>query len=167
NPRDRRRTRRAEEARKSAGRGTGEGAGAAMSKATATPARRPGARRDPASGSSFPRKRESSDFVSLSDRERFQTLNGLWKGKKEPVTRAVVIRNTNFTNDGHLELNNVAVLDVETKQLATRTLQRHDIIIERSGGGPKQAVGRVCLFEAEGELPFSFSNFTSVIRIVD
>jgi len=117
--------------------------------------------------SSFPRKRESSDFARLSDRESFQTLNGLWKGKSGPLTRAAVIRNTNFTNDGHLDLSNVAVLDVETRQLATRTLQRHDIIIERSGGGPKQPVGRVCIFDAEGELPFSFSNFTSVIRVVD
>lgn len=105
--------------------------------------------------------------VVLSDNESFQTLNGLWKGKKSPLTRAIVVRNTNFTNEGILDLRDVAELDVETKQLASRTLQRGDIIIERSGGGPKQAVGRVCYFDATGELPYSFSNFTSVIRVLD
>ncbi len=105
--------------------------------------------------------------VVLSDNESFQTINGLWKGKKSPLTRAIVVRNTNFTNEGILDLRDVAELDVETKQLASRTLQRGDIIIERSGGGPKQAVGRVCYFDATGELPYSFSNFTSVIRVLD
>jgi type I restriction enzyme S subunit len=109
----------------------------------------------------------SSAEVALSDRAAFQTFNGLWKGKKEPITRAIVIRNTNFTADGVLDLANVAELDVEAKQLASRTLQRGDIIVERSGGGPKQAVGRVCYFDAVGEHPYSFSNFTSVIRVVD
>lgn len=109
----------------------------------------------------------SSAEVALSDRAAFQTFNGLWKGKKEPFVRAIVIRNTNFTADGVLDLANVAELDVEAKQLATRTLRRGDIIVERSGGGPKQAVGRVCYFDAVGEHPYSFSNFTSVIRVVD
>ena len=105
--------------------------------------------------------------TTLSDKSAFQTLNGLWKGKNTPFTRAVVVRNTNFTNDGVLDLSDVAELDVEEKQLASRTLRNGDIIIERSGGGPKQAVGRVCYFEAKGTLPFSFSNFTSVLRVLD
>ena len=105
--------------------------------------------------------------AALADRSTFQTLNGLWKGKSAPLTRAIVVRNTNFTNDGVLDLRDVAELEVEEKQLASRTLKNGDIIVERSGGGPKQAVGRVCYFEANGELPFSFSNFTSVIRVLD
>ena len=36
----------------------------------------------------------------------------------------------------------VAYLDVEEKQLAKRRLEAGDIILERSGGGPKQPVGR-------------------------
>ena len=103
----------------------------------------------------------------LSDKSVFQICNGLWKGKAPPYTRALVIRNTNFTIEGVLDFSNVAELEVESKQLAERTLARGDIILERSGGGPKQAVGRVCYFDAEGRLPFSFSNFTSVIRTVD
>lgn len=110
---------------------------------------------------------QEESVVELSNRALFQTLNGLWKGKKGPFVRAIVIRNTNFTADGTLDLDDVAELDVEEKQLATRTLQRGDIIVERSGGGPKQAVGRVCYFDAAGDLPYSFSNFTSVVRVLD
>src|SRR6202035_2057583 len=104
--------------------------------------------------------------VPLSDSTKFQTLNGLWTGKKPPYTIAGVIRNTNFTASGDVDYSDVAYLDVEESQLAKRQLLPGDIVIERSGGGPKQAVGRVVFFERpDGE--FSFSNFTSAIRVVD
>ncbi|MGQ7794675.1 restriction endonuclease subunit S, partial [Faunimonas sp. B44] len=92
--------------------------------------------------------------------------NGLWTGKKEPFETAHVIRNTNFTADGRIDLTDVAVLDVEPKQLAKRRLKKNDIIIEKSGGGPKQPVGRVVLFEMDSGT-YSFSNFTSAIRVED
>jgi len=90
--------------------------------------------------------------------------NGLWKGKKEPYIQVGVIRNTNFTAAGVLNDSDIAYLDVEEKQYASRKLQYSDLILEKSGGGPKQPVGRVVAFEKE-EGEFSFSNFTSVIRI--
>lgn len=105
--------------------------------------------------------------TTLKNPTLFEQLNGLWTGKKQPLTKAAVIRNTNFRNDGRLDLSDVAVLDVEARQLETRTLRPGDIIIERSGGGPKQPVGRVCYFDEKGDLPFSFSNFTSVLRVLD
>jgi type I restriction enzyme S subunit len=55
---------------------------------------------------------------------------------------------------------------VEQKQLDTRRLKVGDIILEKSGGGPDQPVGRVALFEWAGG-PYSFSNFTSVLRLRD
>jgi type I restriction enzyme S subunit len=94
------------------------------------------------------------------------TINGLWTGKKPPFEKVFVIRNTNFTKDCKLNLENVAELSVETKQLATRKLRSGDLIVEKSGGGPKQAVGRVVLFSEEGE-NYSLSNFTSALRIKD
>jgi type I restriction enzyme S subunit len=106
--------------------------------------------------------------ASLEDENSFEFLNGLWTGKKPPFSKAIVIRNTNFSNNGRIDHSKIAVLDVETKQLEKRTLQNHDIIIERSGGGPKQPVGRVVLFEqTTNDMPYSFSNFTSVIRVID
>jgi type I restriction enzyme S subunit len=76
----------------------------------------------------------------------------------------MVIRNTNFTKDCNLDLSNVAVLDVETEQLKSRTLLPGDLIIEKSGGGPKQAVGRVVHFN-ETSGTYSLSNFTSALRV--
>ena len=93
-------------------------------------------------------------------------INGLWKGEEPPFIQAGVIRNTNFTKDGKLDDSDIAYLDVEVKKLAKRQLQYGDIILEKSGGGPKQAVGRVIIFDKKSGV-YSFSNFTSAIRILD
>lgn len=90
--------------------------------------------------------------------------NGLWKGEKEPFVNVGVIRNTNFTGDGGLDDSDIAYLDVEAKKFEKRRLQFGDIILEKSGGGPKQPVGRVALFDKQDGL-FSFSNFTSALRV--
>ncbi len=104
--------------------------------------------------------------AKLGDVCEFQS--GLWKGKKEPLVRAYVLRNTNFTVTGELSYENVAELDVELKQLMKRTLQFGDIILEKSGGGDKTPVGRVCVFEkASTDIPYSLSNFTSLVRVKD
>ena len=90
--------------------------------------------------------------------------NGLWTGKRPPFVTAKVIRNTNFkNNDGTLNLGDVAEIEVEEKQLKNRLLEKGDLILERSGGGPTQPVGRVVYFDAGGK--FSFSNFTTRIRV--
>lgn len=92
------------------------------------------------------------------------SLNGLWTGKKEPFVNVAVIRNTNFSKDCKLKLDDVAYLDVEQKQYLTRKLIPGDIIVEKSGGSDKQPVGRVVLFDIpDGE--YSFSNFTGTLRI--
>ena len=104
--------------------------------------------------------------IPVADPKHFEALNGLWKGKKEPFVEAGVIRNTNFTPSGAIDYSNVAYLEVEAKQLSKRRLERGDIILERSGGGPKQPVGRVVYFDRE-DGDFSFSNFTSAVRVKD
>jgi len=92
--------------------------------------------------------------------------NGLWKGSKPPYSRAKVLRNTNFNNDGTLDYGDIAELDVQTNQFASRVLATGDIILERSGGGPSQPVGRVVFFD-RSESGYSFSNFTTRIRVND
>jgi type I restriction enzyme S subunit len=90
--------------------------------------------------------------------------NGLWTGKKPPFIEVGVIRNTNFTKDCYLDCSDIAFLNVEQSQFAKRKLKYGDIILEKSGGGPKQAVGRVVIFDKhDGD--FSFSNFTSLMRV--
>jgi type I restriction enzyme S subunit len=93
-------------------------------------------------------------------------LNGLWKGEQPPFVTVGVIRNTNFAKDGSIDDSDVAWLDVEAKKFDKRKLKCGDIVLEKSGGGPKQPVGRVALFEKE-EGNYSFSNFTSAIRVND
>ena len=95
-----------------------------------------------------------------------QFSNGLWKGEKPPFVNVGVIRNTNFTKEGTLDDSDISYLDVEAKKLEKRRLQFGDIILEKSGGGPKQPVGRVVLFDKEvGD--FSFSNFTAALRVLN
>ena len=104
------------------------------------------------------------ELVKLGD--KVNSLNGLWEGKKGPFSTVNVIRNTDFVGDGKIDFANVAVLEVETKQFKSRKLCSGDIIVEKSGGSSTQAVGRVVYFDMnEGE--YSFSNFTSRLRIKD
>ncbi len=108
--------------------------------------------------------REGWTYKKLGD--VCNVLNGLWIGKKEPFVNVAVIRNTNFSKDCKLKLDDVAYIDVEKRQFATRKLQVGDIIIEKSGGSDKQPVGRPVLFSIpDGD--YSFSNFTSALRIID
>jgi type I restriction enzyme S subunit len=92
--------------------------------------------------------------------------NGLWKGQKPPFITVGVIRNTNFTKEGALDDSDIAYIDVEAKKLGKRRLKFGDIILEKSGGGPKQPVGRVVLFDKK-DGDFSFSNFTAALRVRD
>lgn len=91
-------------------------------------------------------------------------INGLWKGKKGPFIKVGVIRNANFTKEFTLCFDNIEYLDVEERQYSSRKLQKGDIIVEKSGGSEKQPVGRCVLFDKD-DGDFSFSNFTSVLRI--
>lgn len=93
-------------------------------------------------------------------------MNGIWKGAKEPLVPAKVLRTTNFSKDCRIKLDDLAIIDVEKKKLDARRLQRGDIIVEKSGGGPKQPVGRVILFDMDDD-DYSFCNFTSALRIKD
>lgn len=109
---------------------------------------------------------ENWGHASLENKDLFEFTNGLWKGKKPPYIYVKVLRNTNFNNDGTLALDDIAEFEVEKKQFQKRKLYPGDIILERSGGGPKQPVGRVVFFDTEtGD--YSFSNFTTRIRIKD
>jgi type I restriction enzyme S subunit len=90
--------------------------------------------------------------------------SGLWKGKKEPLIEVNVIRNTNFGKDGKLNFDDIAKIKVERSQFLKKQLEFGDIIVEKSGGGEKTPVGRVCVFEKK-DTNFTFSNFTSVLRI--
>jgi len=109
---------------------------------------------------------ENWEVVRL-DNEYIEFKNGLWKGKKGPYIKVKVLRNTNFNNDGTISFKDVAELNVEEKSFKDREIIKGDIILERSGGGPTQPVGRVVFFEKSDKFRYSFSNFTSRIRVTN
>jgi len=109
---------------------------------------------------------EEWEVVRL-DNEYIEFKNGLWKGKKGPYIKVKVLRNTNFNNDGTISFKDVAELNVEEKSFKDREIIKGDIILERSGGGPTQPVGRVVFFEKSDKFRYSFSNFTSRIRVTN
>ena len=101
--------------------------------------------------------------IQLGDLCEFR--NGLWKGKKPPFVTSKVIRMTNFTKECEMNTIEPIELEVEEKQYSSRSLIDGDLLLEKSGGGPKQPVGRVVRFEAPDNGNYSFSNFTTRIRI--
>jgi type I restriction enzyme S subunit len=105
--------------------------------------------------------------LPLSDDAHFQLVSGLWKGVRAPLKSAKVLRATNFGGDGLLDFDDVVQLDVEERLFQDRRLIAGDIIVERSGGGPKQPVGRIALFEPPDDGVYFSSNFTTTLRVRD
>lgn len=74
-----------------------------------------------------------------------------------------VLRSTNLTNDGRLDLSDVALRALPPRKVAFLAPKRNDILLERSGGGPGQPVGRVGFVTAD--MPgYAFSNFLHLLR---
>jgi len=87
--------------------------------------------------------------------------NGLW-GSHDPVSGIPVIRSVNFCNDGSISTEDIARIQPSTQNTQNKRLRKGDILLERSGGGPKQPVGRVVLFDLDEK--FYFGNFISRLR---
>jgi len=104
-------------------------------------------------------------FITLKDKKYFQIENGIWTGSEPPLIKTPILRNTNFNDNGYFDYSKVAEIEIEEKQIPRKSLKKYDILIERSGGGPNTPVGRASLYDKEDNL-YSFSNFTSRIRII-
>ena len=104
-------------------------------------------------------------MISLSDKKLFSFESGTWKSEKNPRNCAI-IRNTNFKNDGSLDLSVVSIIPVDSNLVDRKKLEYGDIIIEKSGGSPTQPVGRVVYFGLTKET-YLFSNFTCRLRVID
>lgn len=97
----------------------------------------------------------------------FLTKNDSGDWGNEPKEDAIgIIRSTNFTNEGILELKNVAFRSLSLQKRLEKKLSPEDIIIERSGGSDKQPVGRVGYIHKEiANNNFAFANFIQRIAI--
>jgi type I restriction enzyme S subunit len=88
---------------------------------------------------------------------------GDWGDEHGEVTLSV-LRSTNFTDSRELDLGDVALRGFSKKDADKFTLLAGDILLERSGGGPGQPVGRVVRLDRD--LPGSaFSNFVQLLRV--
>ena len=74
-----------------------------------------------------------------------------------------VLRSTNLTNEGRLDLEDIALRALPQRKSEILAPKTHDILLERSGGGPGQPVGRVGFVQAD--MPeHGFSNFLHLLR---
>jgi type I restriction enzyme S subunit len=107
---------------------------------------------------------ENWEKVKLKD--IFSKVNGLWTGKKEPFVEVKVYTMTNFTKDSFLNKDKQPrEIVASLSQFEKRKLQKGDILVEKSGGGPKQPVGRAVLFDIDNDENNTFSNFTTRLRL--
>ena len=87
---------------------------------------------------------------------------GEWGQEDKDGSGVKVIRTTNFTNNGKLDLSDVVTRDIDSAKVEKKKLSKGDIILERSGGTNENPVGRVVYFEEDGE--YLFNNFTQLLR---
>lgn len=102
----------------------------------------------------------------------FKLKNALLKNDagdwgSEPDNNAIgVIRSTNFSNDGKLDLSDVAYRTLKPNKRIEKILYAGDILIERSGGSDSQPVGRVGLITNEiAKTDWAFANFIQRISL--
>lgn len=90
-------------------------------------------------------------------------ISGEWGEEVNGEPGVNVLRTTNFTNQGSLNLQSVVKRKISADLIAKKKLSKGDVIIEKSGGSPTQPVGRVVYFDLEGE-DYLCNNFTAVLR---
>lgn len=90
---------------------------------------------------------------------------GDWGIEDLDGTGVKVIRTTNFTNFGKLNLSEVVTRSIEERKIQKKQILKYDTILERSGGTADNPVGRVVLFEEDEQ--YLCNNFTQVLRFKD
>lgn len=90
------------------------------------------------------------------------TFPGEWGNEPTSSNAIKVIRTTNFTNEGRLDLSEVVTREIDSKKVSRKKLKKGDTILERSGGTKDNPVGRVVFFDEDGD--YLFNNFTQVLR---
>jgi type I restriction enzyme S subunit len=93
-----------------------------------------------------------------------RSIGGVWGG--EPGTEEIdvtVVRSTEFTASGVLNFDTRVPRSITNNQLHSRELRDGDVLVEKSGGGPLQPVGRVVF--VNGMIPKNVvcSNFVQLI----
>ena len=102
------------------------------------------------------------------------SASGEWgKDENEVLTKeykkCLVVRATEFVNDGNLNLNSTRVKYrlIHEDKLKWMDIKANDLLIEKSGGSPDQPVGRIAIITNEmlSEQMLCYSNFIHKIRV--
>jgi type I restriction enzyme S subunit len=106
------------------------------------------------------------EFGTFVLRERLVRNDpGDWGDEPRSVACGV-LRSTNFTNEGLLNLNEMALRSFSEAKYAEKRLHHGDIVIERSGGSDIQPVGRVGFIDEHlADQGYTFSNFVQRITV--
>ena len=91
-------------------------------------------------------------------------ISGEWGDEDLSDEGVRVLRTTNFTTTGEVDYTNVVTRLISEKKISEKGLKVNDIIIEKSGGGPKTPVGRVVFFDEPEYHPILSNNFTAILR---
>lgn len=91
-----------------------------------------------------------------------EQLAGDW-GDDSGAVSLSVLRSTNFTDSGSLDLSDMALRWFSPAKATSIQVRTDDILLERSGGGPDRPVGRVVF--VPGQTPTTgFANFVQCLR---
>jgi type I restriction enzyme S subunit len=94
-----------------------------------------------------------------------QSVGGVWGSDPDTDQEEVtVVRSTEFSKSGILRYKTGVARSIKSSQLSTRELSAGDILLEKSGGGPDQPVGRVVYVSADIPPRFVCSNFIQLLR---
>ena len=89
---------------------------------------------------------------------------GAWGDEPSPDDPGVrVLRSTDFTRDGRVDPKAAASRRLSERDRERRLMRDGDLILERSGGGPRTPVGRVAIIDGFG--PVYCNNFCQHLRV--
>jgi type I restriction enzyme S subunit len=98
-------------------------------------------------------------------KETMDLESGVWG--KEDESGYPVLRSTNFTKSGYIDFEEVTYRDIPDRKIDDKKLKKGDVLLEISGGGPKQPVGRVVFFDEKENEDYLFGNFVKRLRLKD
>ena len=90
--------------------------------------------------------------------------SGCWGDEASENDGTPVIRSTNFTKDLKLKKDKIAYRKISKKDATNKKLEYGDLLLEKSGGGPGQPVGRVIIFNIKMDRDYVCGNFIQILR---
>jgi type I restriction enzyme S subunit len=91
--------------------------------------------------------------------------SGCWGEEGDEMEGIPVLRSTNFSKNLELKMEKIAYRKISQKDLSAKKLEFGDLLLEKSGGGPGQPVGRVIFFNIMGRKSYVCGNFIEILRL--